>query len=333
MSRIDEIKKQYPELNVSFLDIITNLDTSKTYKYTPLFCKLFAKRLNLKHNSIGENLNDVKLRYESTLINKGISTIDLTDNELFVYGMMTVYFPSEIFFTLKEFMYFMEKNQIENNDVTSYSTIDEMRSAITLASMKELTKELEGQVIKEYEDETWVAVRPLTFDASAKYGTGTRWCTTYQAEKNYFERYWRGGILCYFINKKTGYKFAGYRSLPDREMSFWNASDMRVDYLDLEIDDYMFTNIRKIFSSEFTNKNLCSDEIQEQVHKECIDQYGKVESVEVLMEQPAEPEPIEEPNEALRNAAQRYNELRNVSMTAVPRYVDNVEAPVVEMRG
>jgi hypothetical protein len=229
----------------------------------------------------------------------------------------------------------MEKNQIENNDVTSYSSIDEMRSAITLASIKELTKELESQVIKEYEDETWVAVRPLTFDASAKYGTGTRWCTTYQAEKNYFERYWRGGILCYFINKKTGYKFAGYRSLPDREMSFWNSSDMRVDYLDLEIDDYMFTNIRKIFSSEHTNKNLSSDEIQEQVHKECIDQYGKVESIGVLMEQqqPVEEDIMEEPNEALRNAAQRYNELRNVSMTAVPRYVDNVEAPVVEMRG
>ena len=112
MSRIDEIKKQYPELNVSFLDMITNLDTSKTYKYTPLFCKLFAKRLSLKHNSIGEDFKDVKLRYESSLINKGFSTMDLTDNQLFVYNMFTEYFPSEIFFTLKEFMYFMEKNQI-----------------------------------------------------------------------------------------------------------------------------------------------------------------------------------------------------------------------------
>lgn len=332
MSRIDEIKKQYPELNVSFLDMITNLDTSKTYKYTPLFCKLFAKRLSLKHNSIGEDFKDVKLRYESSLINKGFSTMDLTDNQLFVYNMFTEYFPSEIFFTLKEFMYFMEKNQIENNDVTSYSTIDEMRSAITLASMKELTKELEGQVIKEYEDETWVAVRPLTFDASAKYGTGTRWCTTYQAEKNYFERYWRGGILCYFINKKTGYKFAGYRSLPDREMSFWNASDMRVDYLDLEIDDYMFTNIRKIFSSEYTNKNLSSDEIQELVHKECIESYEYNKS-ELRVAEIEEPVPMDEPNEALRNAAERYAELRNVTMTAVPRFADIVETPIVEMRG
>jgi len=71
MSRIDEMKKQYPELNVSILDIIVNLDTSKTYKYTPLLCKLIAKRLNLKNNSVGEVYSDVKLRYESSLINRG----------------------------------------------------------------------------------------------------------------------------------------------------------------------------------------------------------------------------------------------------------------------
>lgn len=333
MSRIDELKKQYPELNVSLLDIIVNLDTSKTYKYAPLFCKLIAKRLNLKNNNPNENYSDVKLRYESSLINRGISTINLTDNELFVYNMLMEYFPTEIFSTIKEFMYFMDKNQIENKDVTSYSTIDEIRGAITLASMKELTKELEGQIIKEYEDDVWVAVRPLTFQASAKYGTGTRWCTTYQAEKNYFEKYWRGGILCYFINKKTGYKFAGYRSLPDREMSFWNAADNRVDYLDLEIDDYMFVNIRKIFSSEFTNKNLSSDEIQDLVHKECIESYEKRE---IAMEPDIpelhqlavnEPQPVEEPNQALMDAARRYR-----TMTAVPRF-EEPDTPVIQIRG
>lgn len=339
MSRIDELKKQYPELNVSFLDIFKNLDTTKTYKYVPLFCKLFAKRLNLQNNNLSEKLSDVRLRYESSLINRGISTIDLTDNELFTYSIFVEYFPTEMFSTLKEFMYYMEKHQIENNDVTSYSSIDEIRSVITLASMKELTKELEGQVIKEFEDEIWVAVRPLTFEASAKYGTGTRWCTTYQAEKNYFERYWRGGILCYFINKKTGYKFAGYRSLPDREMSFWNSSDNRVDYLDLEIEDYMFTKIRKIFSSEFTNKNLSSDEIQDLVHKECIEAYEHLKKevdyepvpVQVPLEQLFEDIP-NEPNAALREAAERYNEMRNVTMTAAPIY-EQSEARIVPIRG
>ena len=335
MSRLDELKKQYPELNVSMFDLMVKLDPSKTYKYLPLICKLFSRRFNPETVYLKDERSKLILELHSGLINKGISTNNLTDKELMCYNTLLENYNSELFSTLKDFIHYMDHNQIENKDVTSYKSIEDMRGAITLASIKEFTKEMENQVIREYEDETWIAVRPLTFTASAKYGAGTRWCTTYQREKVYFERYWRGGILCYFINKKTGYKFAGYRSLPDREMSFWNSSDVRVDYLDLEIDDYMFTNIRKIFSSEYTNKNLSSDEIQEQVHKECIDQYGKVESIGVLMEQqqPVEEDIMEEPNETLRNAAQRYNELRNVSMTAVPRYVDNVEAPVVEMRG
>jgi len=143
--------------------------------------------------------------------------------------------------------------------------------------MKELTKELEGQVIKEYEDEKWVVVRPLTFSSSAKYGASTRWCTTYQKEKQYFEKYWRRGILVYFINKQTGYKFAGYKATDgDNEFSFWNSEDSRVDYLDVDADDYLFPIVRKIFKSKDSNKNLCSDEIQEQVHNECLTQYEKM---------------------------------------------------------
>jgi len=164
----------------------------------------------------------------------------------------------------------MDRNQIENKDVTSYSTIDDLRSALTLASMKELTKELEGQVIKEFEDEKWLVVRPLTFQASAKYGASTRWCTTYQKEKQYFEKYWQNGILVYFINKVTGYKFAGYKSLSgDNELSFWNAEDSRVDYLYVEADDYLYPIVRRILGSDKTNKQLCSDDIVNQVKKEC----------------------------------------------------------------
>jgi hypothetical protein len=164
----------------------------------------------------------------------------------------------------------MDKNQIENKDVTTYSTIDDLRSAITLASMKELTKELEGQVIKEYEDDKWLVVRPLTFQASSKYGASTRWCTTYQKEKQYFEKYWQYGILVYFINKVTGYKFAGYKSLKDgNELSFWNAEDSRIDYLYVDADEYLFSIVRRILSSDKTNKELCSTEIQNQVMSEC----------------------------------------------------------------
>jgi hypothetical protein len=273
MSRIDELKKQFPELNMTIFDLFKRIDTTSTYKYFPLLCKVFGKRFNIQSEYSSYNrgrLDELKLEYHENLLNKGVSTDGLTDNELFFMYYLSDHFNSDIFHTVKDFIRHMDRNQIENKDVTSYSTIDDLRSAITLASMKELTKELEGQVIKEYEDDKWLVVRPLTFQASAKYGASTRWCTTYQKEKQYFEKYWQNGILVYFINKQTGYKFAGYKSLDgDKELSFWNAEDSRVDYLYVEADDYLFPIVRRILGSDKTNKQLCSDDIVNQVKKEC----------------------------------------------------------------
>jgi hypothetical protein len=202
MSRINELKKQYPELNITMFDLMVRLDTTKTHKYLPLMCKIFGKRFNVKEMWHKDELSISALEMQSNLINKGISTDGLTDNQMFyLSNYITENFTTETYHTLSLFMEYMDKNMIEKNDVTSYKDIDDIRGAVTLATMKELTKELEGQVIKEYEDEKWVVVRPLTFSASAKYGSSTRWCTTYQKEKNYFEKYWRRGILVYFINK------------------------------------------------------------------------------------------------------------------------------------
>jgi hypothetical protein len=293
MSRLDELKKQYPELNVTMFDMMNRLDDSKSYKYLPLMCKIFGSKFNPKKIWPKNDYSGNILEIQAMLINKGISTDGLNDGEMFyMASYLAEHFSTDTYTTLREFMDYMDKGHIENKDVSTYKDIDDVRGAVTLASMKEITKDLEGQIIKEYEDEKWVVVRPLTFSASAKYGASTRWCTTYQKEKNYFEKYWRRGILVYFINKKTGYKFAGYKGLDgDSEFSFWNAEDSRTDYLEVEADDYLFPIVRKIFKSEQTNKNLCSDEIQEQVHMECLRPYERmrVERIEmdiVPIEQP-----------------------------------------------
>ena len=272
MSRIDELKKQFPELNMTMFDLFKRIDTTSTYKYFPLLCKIFGKRFNFmdQYEDDKARKDMAKLEIHENLLSRGISTDGLTENELYFLHHISDNFNHENFFTVKDFIRHMDKNQIENKDVTSYSTIDELRSAVTLASIKELTKELEGQVIKEYEDDKWLVVRPLTFQSSSKYGASTRWCTTYQKEKQYFEKYWQYGILVYFINKTTGYKFAGYKSLKDgNELSFWNAEDQRIDYLYVDADEYLFPIVRRILSSDKTNKELCSTEIQNQVMSEC----------------------------------------------------------------
>ena len=315
MSRFDELKKQYPELNITILDLLRRIDKSKSYKYMPLLCKIFGSRFDFKKQYLRTDYDSQLLMIRDSLVSKGFSIEGLNNNELFAYYSFQDFFNSSYFQTFSEFVDFMEKGRIENKDVTSYSTIEELRGAVTLASIKEMTKELEGQVIKEHEDETWVIVRPLTFSASAKYGAGTRWCTTYQKEKNYFERYWRQGILVYFINKKTGYKFAGFKGLEDRELSFWNAEDNRVDYLDIDVDDYIFPIVRKIFKSTDTNKNLCSSELQEQVHQECLS-----EKLYYINDSHRGQEPEEIPTDVTEAIARDIREIYVETRTPEPIY-------------
>jgi hypothetical protein len=332
MSRLDELKKQYPELNVSLFDIMVRMDQSKSYKYVPLMCKIFGKRFSVKEMYSKNELAQISLDFQSNMMSRGISTDGLTDNQMYFIRNLCDNFNDETYHTLIEFMEHMENGRIEKNDVTSYKNIDDLRSAITLASMKEWNKELEGQVIKEYEDDKWVILRPLTFSASMKYGASTKWCTTYKKEKQYFEKYWRQGVLVYFINKVTGYKFAGFKDLDNKnEMSFWNPEDLRIDYLEIDVDDYLFPIVKKIFKSELSNKNLCSEEIQEQVHEECIPKHERLyipdhmmqetESIEENDPIPAVLEGIDE-SDYPREVAQfvrEFNENFVVPMTAVGR--------------
>ena len=320
MSRLDELKKQSPELNVTMFDMMNKLDTSKSYKYLPLFCKIFGQKFNPKKFWHKDDYSSSMLEIQSILINKGISTDGLNDGEMYyMANYLAEHFSSDTYSTLKEFMNYMDKGQIDNKDISNYKDLDDVRGAVTLASIKEYSKDLENQIIKEYEDEKWVAVRPLTFSASAKYGSSTRWCTTYQREKQYFEKYWRKGILVYFINKQSGYKFAGFKGLNgDAEFSFWNAEDSRIDYLDVNADDYLFPIVRKIFKSDQTNKNLSSDEIQQQVHEECLSAHEKMrieylsENEDVTQEVPvSEMEQPELPTNNFQREMDRLRELLN----------------------
>lgn len=342
MSRLDELKKQYPELTISILDILKMLDKSKTYKYLPLLCKIFGKRFNLELSHGSQDLEKVREDYKQILSDKGFDTSKFSDNELIVMRHFNDLLPHDYIETFNSFMRDMELGIIEKKDVTAYSTIDEIRQSVSLASLKTLNKELEGQVLKEFEDDTWVILRPLTFQSSARYGSSTRWCTTYQAEKQYFERYWRRGILVYFINKNTGYKFAGFKALDEEnELSFWNAEDQRVDFLNVDVDDYLFPIVKKIFSSKQTNRDLSSEEIRDIVNTECS--YELKSIIAIPEQEPLAADEYEIPQtelnrmsleisdgidrmafDRLRDAVQEYQNLTE-------EYVNEQQAPIVQM--
>lgn len=258
MSRIDTLKKQFPHLNITLLDLLTEIDGTESHKYLQLLCKVFKK------NHSFENPNDPEHKYRKEEMNSVLNRVGVnsTDDASVGYiktrllDMMYCISDLELFHEFKEHM---ENNRIENTDLTKYSTISDLQRAISYANIKSSQKKLEKQIFKEYEDDKWLFVRPLSFESSAVYGSATKWCTTFKKEKEYFFKYFYQGALVYVINKQTGYKAAMYVEIHTDhtdEVSFWNSEDSRVDFLTLDFDDYLVPIFKRIKSERKKNSEF-----------------------------------------------------------------------------
>ena len=180
------------------------------------------------------------------------------------------YNPSDLN-TFVQFKELNERGLIQNSDLTKYSTIDDLMGAVSLCEIKQIEKELENEVIKEFEDDRWLLVRPLSFQSSSRYGAATKWCTTSKTEKDYFFKYFYNGSLVYFINKETGYKVALYGQCSHKlvDISFWNQQDNRCDFFEVEIDEYLLPEIKRIISTNKTNSSFLPKEKLFKVAEEC----------------------------------------------------------------
>jgi hypothetical protein len=261
--KIESLKQQYPELGLSWIDILVRMDKTKTKKYLPLICKLISKKFDSHHF---ENISHV---LESRMID--IKDSGLSRSQLTVMALSLIHYDDEMFKNIASFQEYMERGLIENKDIQTYNTEEELNVAVSTAIIKMSSKELEKQIVKVHEDEKWLILKPLTFSASAKYGAGTKWCTTSTNSKQHFVRYWKKGQLIYIINKQNGIKYGMFHSLDphDRELSFWNAADNRVDFLELEIDDYLLPIIKQMTKFTKTNKELCDKKTIDAVYDEC----------------------------------------------------------------
>lgn len=259
MGRLDTLKTQYPYLNITILDLLSEIDGTKSHKYLQLLCKLFKKSWLRDLGSEGERI-ELELDNKRTMERLGIlisqdPLVNITKRrflDLFRHDDVEMF---------QQFKSYMESDQIEVSDLTKYDTMSDVRNAVSYATIKQSHKKLEKQVHKEYEDDTWLLLRPLSFESSSVYGSGTRWCTTFRKEKEYFFKYFFNGSLIYILNKKTGYKFAMYVDIYERsniEISFWNAEDTRVDFLSLDVDDYLIPILRKIKESQKKNSEFLS---------------------------------------------------------------------------
>ena len=250
MSRIHELTLNNPSLVINAIEIINSLFNKS--KYTELSVNLIKNYRENKQNNYNR-IDGLKLELIHEF-NLDEDFINPKSNEeiLNLHFVLTEYFGYNNFRLIRKFEELNERNLIINNDLTRFKTFEELELEVSLAELKSLNKDLERQTIKLYENDEWLVIKPMSFLASKKYGSSTRWCTTMEHNPDYYLKYSRNGILIYCLNKKTGDKVAAYKALSiheNRETSFWDMSDTRID----SIESGLPNEIMELIKNEFIN--------------------------------------------------------------------------------
>jgi hypothetical protein len=233
MSRIDKLKEQNPNLNISLIDIITALDPSDSYKYTEFLIKQFKN-----HNDYYSPNKDEFMGYLG----------------VFLFG------PDEIT-VLNEFERHSKANRIKDKDISRYSNFKELVNVVQTAEEIEKRKKLEKEILNIYEDDTWFILTPLSLEASKVYGANTKWCVT---QEKYWNQYLTTHKLVYVLNKKTDTKIAFSRDFKSNKFQAWDQLDIEVDPMFIDfIPDELFLKIRNELQKDERTIDLTGIKISE----------------------------------------------------------------------
>tara|TARA_R110000868_G_scaffold211073_5_gene461172 strand:+ start:1513 stop:2385 length:873 start_codon:yes stop_codon:yes gene_type:complete len=221
MSRLDKLKEQHPDLNISIIDMIAKIDPTETYKYTEFLIKTLQKWFESK----------------DIMLYMGID-----------------FFGDNNVETLNEFENHCKAKRIKNSDISTYVGFEQMRVEVKLADDIVKQKEFEKQTIKIYEEGQWLALIPLSFEASKLYGSNTKWCTT---QEKYWNEYIKHSKLIYIINRSTNEKFAiSIKKNSKTEIQAWLSNDDEISPMLLDLPMGMLMAINGEIRKKETNFEL-----------------------------------------------------------------------------
>jgi hypothetical protein len=324
MSRTKELKNN-PENILNLFELLSLFSYEGKSKYTETLLRLMKKTKNIK-----EHINEVKDRMitEFNFDEKKLDEIP-TLQLIFFYRIIDMMFN---FSDLKSFQKFCEYNErglIKQNDLSKYNSFEDILNSLNIAELNATSKDLEKQIKIVFEDDEWILVRPLTYFASKKYGSNTKWCTTQENNPDYFDKYSSKGVLIYCINKKSGYKVASFNSLnvEDPEFSFWNQKDSRIDSLETELTSDLIKIIFEESKSKSakTNKFYLSEE--ERIKEEKLLKHRKIDMIE-----PIEADVPEIRTERVRRAIERVQQGELFDSTETPEMPVQEETVIDRMR-
>lgn len=286
MSKIRELKSNTNN-TLNFIDVLELFSPDKKSKYTETLLRLMNRTKNYN-----DHVDDMKRDILSKFDFIKMEDLDKFGSlqTMLMYNFVNAFFNEEDLKNFRRFAEYNERGLITQNDLTKYKSLEDIIQQLNIAEIKVDSKGLENEIVKVFEDDEWLLIRPLTYLASKKYGSNTKWCTTQSDNPEYFLKYTKKGVLIYCINKVTGYKVASFYSLEknDPEFSFWNQKDAKIDSLDSELTD----ELRKIIQTVSkgidakTNRFLLSDD--QRIKEENFLKKG-VRSLNLYNSQPQEP--------------------------------------------
>ena len=138
-------------------------------------------------------------------------------------------------------------SQFPKKDINQYVSLNELESLVNFVRTKNKDKELEGQAKKIYEKGDFVVIQPQTEQASCKYGSNTKWCTTSKGT-GHFGRYTAGRQALYYIINKAKSTSRNYSKIAihfDDEgyMRYWDAQDSQMTQKEVDVFEYAFPEI------------------------------------------------------------------------------------------
>lgn len=284
MSRIDRLKEQFPSYNFSLIDAIKLLDPSGKNTYSDFLIKMVITNDTryMSETEMIERLSRYCGKEKSLLSN-------LDKHQLkFLNWVIDMYFDPRDLEGLNKFEEYRKSGVINSIDISGFNNFEQIHSVVNVADLKKLDKSMEKQIYTIYEDEEWLIIRPLTHKSSIKYGRGTRWCTTQMDNPDYFQRYSKRGILIYSINKINGLKVGTFYCLDpyDREFSFWDAKDNRVDSLDSDLP----FSVLSIIKEEIKGNPKANRDMLDEKSKISEDFY--YDTMDMPKIRPVDPEPF-----------------------------------------
>lgn len=135
-----------------------------------------------------------------------------------------------------------ERGLIKNKDINSLEYLefkDEIMHAQTKMKSKDLIKTKESDTIIIKDNEKFLIVVPNTYEASCKYGQGTKWCTSSKDTPTHFYnyRYLNKVTLYYIYNKNLPETNPMYKTsvVVDHDGSIYECYNAKDELIDLNL--------------------------------------------------------------------------------------------------